>query len=151
MTRAPGRGAREARAQAERPACSRRELLGLGVVAGAAALALAAGVPLAACSGPDPLEGALQSFYADREAARAVGAEVLAQEPAKPGAAEWTARVARDRAGELRELAQRDPPALAAALRAQSRDDFAQGRVRVVRGWVLSDTECGLMVLAALR
>ncbi|HEX5065479.1 MAG TPA: hypothetical protein VFY49_05145, partial [Myxococcota bacterium] len=34
---------------------------------------------------------------------------------------EWTARVARDRAGELRELARSDPQRLAEALRAQSR------------------------------
>jgi hypothetical protein len=130
-------------------ACSRRELLeGLALV-GASALALAGGLALPACSGPDPLEDALRGFYRDRSAARAVGAEVRALEPdARPG--DWTARVARDRAGELRELARSDQQRLASALRAQHREDFAQGRVVVVRGWVLSETESGLLALAAM-
>src|SRR5262249_26839599 len=125
------------------PACSRRELLGLG----AAALVLAGGLPLAACSGGDALERALAGFYRDRAAARAVGSEVLALEP-KLGPGDWTARVVRDRAGELGALARGDPQRLAATLRAQDREDFARGRVVVVRGWVLSETESALLALA---
>ena len=146
----PRRAARLERTGPDAPACSRREVLEGLVLVGASALALAAGAAIPACSGPDPLEGALLGFYRDRSAARAVGREVLALEPARARAVDWTARVVRDRAGALRDLARSDPQGLASALRAQHREDFAQGRVVVVRGWVLSETESALLALAAL-
>jgi len=132
------------------PACSRRELLEALALAGACGLALAGGVALPACFAPDPLEEALRGFFRDRAAARAVGVEVLALEPKRARTEELVARVVRDRAPQLRELARTDPQRLGEALRAQHRDDFAQGRVVVVRGWVLSETEAALLALAAL-
>jgi hypothetical protein len=126
----------------------RREFL-----AGVAALAAAgaAGAALPACAGEDPLERALRGFFRDAAAARAVGAEVLALEKSPPRAGELVARVARGGDDALRALATGDAAALADALRAQHRADFAEGRVVVVRGWVLSETESQLLALAALR
>jgi hypothetical protein len=144
VTTDPYSAARSDRAQ---PECSRRELL--EALALACGLALAGGIALPACSAPDPLEGALRGFYRDRQAARAVGAEVLALAPERAGSEELVARVARNRAPALRELAASNPPQLFEALRAQHREDFAQGRVAVVRGWVLSETESALLALAA--
>jgi hypothetical protein len=126
----------------------RRELLAGVAAAGAAALASGALVP--ACAREDPLERALRGFFADRDAAREVGAELLAQgpDPAEPRV--LVEHLARERAARLRELARSDPEGLAELLREQHRADFAADRVVLVRGWTLSRTEAGLYALAAL-
>ena len=125
----------------------RRELLRAMAALGSACLASGGGSALSACFREDRLERALRAFYADREAAREVGSAVQA---ALPDAA--SARILVDRLGrgaELRALADSDPERLAEALRAQHREDLALGRVVVVRGWVLSQTEAWLLALAA--
>ena len=116
----------------------------------AAALASGAGSWLPACAREDPLERALRGLPPDREAAAEVGAELLALEPdaARPGV--LVERVARGRGDRLRELARTDPAGLAELLREQHRADFAEDRVVLVRGWVLSQTEAALFALAAL-
>jgi hypothetical protein len=133
------------------PALGRREFLSGVAALAAAGLAAAGGVSLPACAGADPLEGALRAFFADPAAARAVGAEVIALEKVAPRAGTVVERLARGRGEALRALAASDAGALADALREQHRADFVEGRVVVVRGWVLSETESQLLALAALR
>jgi hypothetical protein len=132
------------------PGIGRREFLeGLAATA-VAGLAAAGGVTLPACAREDPLERALRGFFADAEAARAVGGEVLALDPDAGQPEILLERLARRRAEELRELARSDPEGLAERLRAQHRADLAEDRVVVVRGWLLSETEAWLLALAAL-
>ena len=128
----------------------RREFLEGLAAAGAAALAGAGGSALAACAREDPLERALRGFFADREAARKVGEEVLALEPDAGTPPILVERLARGREAELRELAGSDPEGLTELLREQHRADFSEDRVVVVRGWVLSQTEAWLLALSAL-
>lgn len=126
----------------------RRELLQR--MAAAIALAASGGVALASCAREDRLEPVLRGFFGDREAAREVGAEVLALDPDAASARVLIDRLMRRRGEELRGLAGSDPGRLFDALRAQHREDFAHERVVVVRGWVLSQTEAWLLALAAL-
>jgi hypothetical protein len=128
----------------------RREFLEALAAAGVAALAGAGALALPGCGREDPLEAALRGFFADPGAAREVGREVLALDPDAATAEVLVERVARRRGAELRGLAGSDPEALAELLRAQHRADFAEDRVVVVRGWVLSETEAWLLALAAV-
>jgi hypothetical protein len=116
----------------------------------AAALAGAGAAALPGCRREDPLEPALRGFFADREAAREVGREVLALDPDAAAPEVLVERVARRRGAELRALARSDREALAERLREQHRADLAEDRVVVVRGWVLSETEAWLLALAAV-
>jgi hypothetical protein len=125
----------------------RRELLGAAAAAGACALARGA---LLACAREDPLERRLRTFYADAEAAREVGREILELDPDSARAGILVERVARGRGAELRALAGSNPEGLAEILREQHRRDFAEGRIARVRGWILSETEASLLALAAL-
>jgi hypothetical protein len=127
----------------------RREFLEALAAVGAAALAGAGAVALPGCGRDDRLEPALRGFFADREAAREVGREVLALDPDAARSDVLVERLARRRGDELRALAG-DPEALAELLRAQHRTDLAEDRVVVVRGWVLSQTEAWLLALSAL-
>ena len=129
----------------------RRELLRAMAALGAACLARAGGIALSACFREDRLERALRAFFADREAAREVGSAVLAALPDAASARILMDRLGRRRGAELRALADSDPERLAEALRAQHREDLALGRVVVVRGWVLSQTEAWLLALAAIQ
>jgi hypothetical protein len=128
----------------------RRQLLRAIAGAFAAGLAAGSGLAIPACAREDPLERALRGFFADREAAREVGSEILALDPQAANAGILVDRLVRLRGAELRALAGSDPERLADALRAQHRADFAAERVVVVRGWVLSQTEAWLLALAAL-
>jgi len=128
----------------------RRELLRGMAALGPACLASGGGLALSACFREDRLERALRAFFADREAAREVGSEVLAIERDAASARILMDRLHRRRGAELRALADSDPERLAESLRAQHREDFALGRVVVVRGWVLSQTEAWLLALAAI-
>ncbi len=128
----------------------RREFLEGLAAAGAAALAGAGASALAACARQDPLERALRGFFADREAARRVGEEVLALEPDAGSPRVLVERLARGNEAQLRELAVSDPEGLTELLRQQHRADFSEDRVVAVRGWALSQTEACLLALAAM-
>ena len=126
----------------------RREFLEAALAA-AGAVAFAGAAALPGCGREDPLEPALRGFFADRDAAREVGREVLALDPEAERPEVLVERIARRRGDELRGLAGSDPEALAELLRAQHRTDFAEDRVVAVRGWLLSETEAWLLALAA--
>jgi len=128
----------------------RRGFLRAMAAVGVAGLASGGGIALFACSREDRLERALRGFFADREAAGEVGKEVLALDPDAASARILMDRLGRRRGAELRALADSDPERLAEWLRAQHREDFAEDRVVVVRGWVLSQTEAWLLALSAL-
>jgi len=128
----------------------RRALLRAMAALGASGLARGAGLALPGCGRDDALLRALRDFFADREAARAVGAEILALDPELSSPRVLVDRIVRRRGPEWSALAERDPERLAEALRAQHRADFADDRVVAVRGWVLSQTEACLLAFAAL-
>ncbi len=123
--------------------------------AGRAALGVAAGPLLlsqAGCGAGEPLVEALLAFYGDRGAAEQVGFEYLKRFPREDDVTRLVRRLAGSRARQSKwEALSADPAALAAALRARHRADFAEGRIVVLRGWVLSQTEARLCALAAKR
>lgn len=122
--------------------------------AGRAALGLAAGsvvLPAAGCARGEALLDALLGFYPDRDAAAAVGARFLERFPKEDDAPELVRRLARsrERQGEWEALAVAAPASLHAALRGSHRSDFAEGRIVLLRGWILSQTEARLCALVA--
>lgn len=107
----------------------------------------AAGVwlgPLAACA-RDPLREQLGAFYAEREAAAALGRLYL---EANPG--ESDPELLMERLAGGIERPRSDAAALARHLRARHRADFEHGRLTSLDGWLLSQTEARLCALAAL-
>ena len=128
----------------------RRFLVG----AGRTALGVAAGPLLlaqAGCGPSDTLVDALLAFFEDRAAAEEVGAHYLARFPKEDDATRLVRRLAGSRArqSEWEALAVSDPAAVSDALRERHRDDFREGRIVLLRGWVLSQTEARLCALAA--
>ena len=118
----------------------------------ASALAASGGMAVLACGdGRDPLLAAIEGLFDDPEAARAVGAAWLAEQPAPLDLQRLLAALVEGRAEEARALARSDPAALLARLRARHRADFAADRTAEVRGWLLSLTEarvCGALAVA---
>jgi hypothetical protein len=129
--------------------CSRRRLL--AGVASTATLGLVApsAVWLSGCTSGGSLEAMLASFFDDAAAARAVGEVYLRETSATDDPAELVGRLAGGQENEWRRLAVDDPKALRERVRERHRDDCAAGRVKLLRGWVLSDTELSLCALAA--
>ena len=124
--------------------------------AGGAVLGLAASpllVSLSGCGPSDALAAALAGFYADRESARTVGVAFLERFPDEDDLANLVRQLARSAVEEERwaALAGSDPAALPELLRARHRADFGAGRVVLLNGWVLSQTEVRLCALAAKR
>jgi hypothetical protein len=118
---------------------TRRRLLGLLAAAGIGAV----GWRLADESGADSPEGRLAAVLGDQDAARSVGRRYLATHPGEA-----------DEQALLRLLGPLgDPDVLAreqltVRVRRAVRDDFAGGRVVLVDGWYLSETEARLCALA---
>ena len=98
---------------------------------------------LALCAVGEPADpaGALLALFTDRERARRLGRAYLAGLGELPSAA------------ALADTIWRDLPAggsMRAQVAALVRDDFAEGRLECVEGWLLSRTEARLCGLAAL-
>lgn len=125
-------------------AISRREAL-----AGAAGLAVAACLPVAAASAASPSATALVAALDHPASARAIGAAVLAAEPllARDSVAGELARAVGLAADRLPTI---DRALLRARLDAARSADFRLGRTVSVEGWVLAATEARLCALAAL-
>jgi len=132
----------------------RREFLAQLGAGAASALALSGAGVLACGDGRDPLVGVLEGLFDDPEAARAIGAAWIAEQPAPPDAEALLAAITDGRVESARALARSDPAALLAELRARHRADFDSGRTAEVRGWLLSLTEaqvCGALIRAGGR
>lgn len=118
---------------------TRRRLLALLAAAGVGA----AGWRLADDGGADSPEGRLTAVLGDREAARIVGERYLEGRPAE-----------RDERALLRLLRPLGDPEfladeeLGTRVRRAVRSDFAEGRVVLVEGWYLSETEVRLCALS---
>jgi murein L,D-transpeptidase YcbB/YkuD len=82
----------------------------------------------------------LDSLLPSRAPAQAIGTAVLRAGSAEPSVQALLQALQR----------QQDGPIDAGSIRAQIRDDFAQGRIVDVEGWMLSATEARLCALAAL-
>ncbi|MBW2399546.1 MAG: hypothetical protein JRG80_09750 [Deltaproteobacteria bacterium] len=132
----------------------RREFLAQLGVGAASALAFSGAVVLACGDARDPLVGALEGLFDDPEAARAIGAAWIAEQPTPPDAEALLTAIADGRIEAARALARSDPAALLAQLRARHHADFDFGRTAEVRGWLLSLTEarvCGALARAGGR
>ena len=118
-------------------------LLGLAAIPFATALG--------ACSDRDSLRPVLLEFYADRDSARALGAEYLKRFPDEDDDTILLERLTGGaaRASEWQELAASDPQALRESIRERHREDFRAGRTLLLSGWVLSETELRLCALVA--
>jgi hypothetical protein len=117
-------------------------------------LGLAAAPLVAVTGGCGPsrtLTSALLGFYADRGPAATVGAAFLERFPDEDDPTRLVRQLAgsASRQREWESLAAADPETLHEALRAGHRADFAAGRIVLLRGWVLSQTEARLCALAA--
>jgi hypothetical protein len=120
---------------------ARRDFLALGLACAAAPLGCARRHPR--------LEAALAAFFPDAGAARALGEEFLVAYPAEDERDALLRQLAGGRESAWEALAAGDPAALREALREAHRADLAEGRVVLVRGWLLSQTEARLCALAA--
>jgi hypothetical protein len=128
---------------------SRRGFL-RGLSAGAAlSLSAPLAAALVACAREGVLRGPLAGFFDAAAGAASVGREVLAARPEEADADTLVRRLVEGERARF-EAAAADPEKLAALLRERHRADFESGRVRPVRGWILSDTEARLCALAAL-
>ena len=118
---------------------SRRTLL-----AGVAALGLAgaAWLVLPWRAGSPPRRDALLAPFSDPAAVSEVGSRVLAAVP------RW--RDARLLSEELEPVLRWGSEGFEVRLVERVRDDFAEGRVEIVDGWVLSETEAKLFALIEL-
>jgi hypothetical protein len=126
---------------------------GLGWLSGRASSFAARRGPLRAVSGPDTLalsgSDALAALCADLAHAHVIGAACLRALPETETSEESLARLI---------LTDTAPSGAAYApaqsfthiIRARGRDDFRNGRIVVVDGWILSLTETRLYALAAL-
>ncbi|GGI09670.1 hypothetical protein [Egicoccus halophilus] len=131
------------------PTLSRRQLLGGALVLTAATLPAVGRVVLdAPAGGPDPLANRLLTLF-DRNALRPLGRAVLGELP--PGTT--SSSLARQLVPGVGSVAAADrvpDEVLLDALAAEVAHEYEVGRVRLVEGWLLADTEARLCALAAL-
>jgi len=121
--------------------------------AGGAALGVAVSplLGLAGCAPSSTLTGALADFYADRRSAGVVGAAFLARFPDEDDVTRLVRQLAGSTAAVERweATARSDPADLHRVLRERHRTDFEAGRVALLNGWILSQTEVRLCALVA--
>ena len=104
------------------------------------------------CARPAALEEALPACVRDQSAARVVGeAVLLASGPHHPSVSQLLDRLAGEERATWEELAAAGSDALIERIHARHRADFEAGRLRRVRGWMLSETEANLCALVARR
>lgn len=96
------------------------------------------------------LASKLARFHFDEASAKVVGLEYLRVASSEASVEILVDLISPGDARRRTELAQADEQKLRRILRAQQRQDFEQGRIANVGGWLLSETECRLCALAAL-
>ena len=92
----------------------------------------------------------LARFYPDRKSARVIGLEYLRAVPSEENVSLLVDLICLSNTRQGIALTQADKETLGELLRFQQCQDFEQGRVINIRGWMLSETECRLCALAAL-
>jgi hypothetical protein len=131
------------------PPIDRREFLERAAGALLAGLLGPGAAAALSCAADPVLLAALEGFFPDPVAVRAVGAAWLEAHPEEADPGTLVRGIAGPDRDELRSLAAREPGGLALWLRERHRRDFVEGRVSLLRGWILSRTELRLAALAA--
>lgn len=99
---------------------------------------------------PESLAANLAKVFAHKKSAALVGVEYLRSVPREADARMLVDLIC-SREAELRAtLIKADLKALRELLRHQQRQDFEQGRIVKLQGWILSETEARLCALAAI-
>ncbi len=98
----------------------------------------------------DPVAVKLADVFTHARSARVVGFEYLAGVPREADARLLVDLICSFRGERRAELAGANLATRRRLLAAQQREDFEQGRVVNVQGWILSETEARLCALAAL-
>lgn len=106
-----------------------------------------AALGLTACGSRTEQERRLTAVFADREAARRVGAVVLAARPAEADRGLLVQLLAAGNPLQLRDL--KDPQVHEMLYRCHQ-EDLVAGRLVTVDGWMLTETEARLCALSAL-
>jgi hypothetical protein len=96
------------------------------------------------------LAALLATFAPDTGSAKVVGREYLRQYPAEAHAAVLLERIFLGDAHRRAEFVQANPEARRALVGQLIREDFAQGRIVHVRGWMLSHTETRLYAMTVV-
>lgn len=99
----------------------------------------------------EPLGMRLADLLTDQRSAAAVGRAYLRSAPHERNPHLLVQAIAASRPELRRNLAASDVPRLRAWLSQALREDFEQGRLVEVDGWILAETEARLCALAALR
>ena len=130
---------------------TRREVLQRLAAAGLIALApgAASGATAAALDSVQPLTTRLRGLFTNTKSANAVGLRYLAAAPGEADARLLTGLICgtRDR---YRRLMEADSGRLRELLIEQQKQDFGNGRVVTLEGWILSETEVRLCAIAAI-
>lgn len=100
---------------------------------------------------PDPLAPRLTAMFTQPASAAVVGQAYLRATPEETHERRLVSLVCRQLAGGRTGVALGDRASLREQVREAQRQDFANGRVVQVEGWVLARTEARLCALAALR
>lgn len=102
-------------------------------------------------SKPDPLCSKLSQFFINKESASVIGREYLRRVPNEANATLLVDLISSSSAERRLELTKADTKKLRELLLLQQRQDFEDGRIVKVQGWILSETEVRLCALAALN
>ncbi|HEX6383133.1 MAG TPA: hypothetical protein VF177_00550 [Anaerolineae bacterium] len=97
----------------------------------------------------EPLSVRFAHLFRQKESAKVIGQAYLQAIPAEADVQTLTDLIAASLAGD-QELVKTSTAELRPILERQMRQDFDQGRVANVEGWLLSETEARLCALAAL-
>jgi len=101
------------------------------------------------CS-PPTLAALLATFGQEMDSAKVVGREYLRQHPAEAHAAVLVEHIFLGDVQRHAEFVQANTVAQRELVRQLIREDFAQGRIVQVRGWMLSHTETRLCAIAVV-
>jgi hypothetical protein len=92
----------------------------------------------------------LTNVFYDRKSAAVIGLEYLRRTPMEADVRQLTRLICSRWQGRYDKIAHADAARIKELLLRQQREDFEEGRIVNVRGWILSETEARLCALAAL-
>jgi hypothetical protein len=102
-------------------------------------------------SSTDPwLSVKLASVFYNRKSATVIGLEYLRSTPDEAAVRRLTDLICSRWQGRYDDIAHADTARIKELLLRQQREDFDQGRIVNVQGWILSETEARLCALTAL-
>ncbi len=99
---------------------------------------------------PEPLASKLANAVIQKDSAAVVGREYLRRVPEEADVHRLVDWICAFHGGEREDLLEAGQQELRERLRDQQRQDFENGRIVKLQGWILSETEVRLCALAAL-